>query len=91
MSSSKPQRSVYPVKSIADCEGYPFHGEGKPVIESIKPVKERKIVVGRAYSQDKFDHKLSKGFVSTEDFLAQELLVYPRIDVVVGPLFCLFN
>lgn len=91
MSSSRLQRTSYPVKSTIDHEGR-FRGEEKVVVGPIKSVNKCKITVGPAYSQYILDHNASKSFIVTKSpVIPQELLIYPRVNSIVGPLFCLLG
>ena len=92
MSSSRLQQTSYPMKSITDHGDRSFRGEEEAANEPIKSVKECKTTVGSAYSQYVFDHNASKGFVVTKGLVTpQELSVYPGVDIVTRPLFCLFD
>jgi len=47
--------------------------------------------MGLAYSQNIFDHNAPKSFVVTKGSVtAREPSVYPGVDAITRPLFCLF-
>ena len=51
----------------------------------------RNIGPDTAYSQNEIHQNTPKGFVASRDLVTtQELLVYPRINTIAGPLLCFF-
>ena len=90
VSSGRLQRTSCPVTSITDRGGHPFRGEEKAVSEPVKLVRACRAIEGLAYSQNVFDYNASKSFVATKGSIAaQELSVYPEMNAIARPLFCL--